>query len=251
MHVLHVMGLPFSLHLRGPGARSAETVRLVQQAHEELVRVDEVFSTYRPDSDVSRIDAGLLLVSDAHPDVAEVLRLADVAQARTGGRFSAHLPDGQGRTRFDPSGVVKGWAAQRVFARLMAAGDLDVCLNAGGDVVVGTRTAGRSWGVAVTDPVGGGLLGVVRLRSGAVATSGTAARGAHIRDPRDGGAPSASTQVTVRGPTLLWADVLATAAFVAGDDALALLADHPGYEATVVSRDGRVRSTAGMALEPV
>ena len=38
----------------------------------------------------------------------------------------------------------------------------------------------------------------------------------------------------------LWADVLATAAFVAGDDALDLVAAVPGYQALVVARDGTV-----------
>ena len=251
VHVLHTMGMTFSIHLRGPASGTTRARTLVERVRRDLVRADEVFSTYRADSDVSRIDAGLLSVADADPTVREVLRLAERARERTGGRFSVHLTDRDGRTRFDPSGLVKGWAAQRAFATLMSTGDLDVCLNAGGDVVVGTRTPGRVWRVAVEDPATGGVLGVVPLRSGALATSGTAARGEHILDPSTGAFPSALRQVSVTGPTLLWADVLATAAFVAGDSALDLMAAHPGYQATVITVDGRVRSTAAMAWEAV
>lgn len=82
-----------------------------------------------------------------------------------------------------------------------------------------------------------------------MATSGTAARGDHILDPRTGRSPSALRQVSVLGPALAWADVLATAAFVAGDAALDLIARHPGYEATVVTSLGQVRSTPGMPLQ--
>ncbi len=249
VHVLHVMGMAFSIHLRGPEPGITHARTLVERVRRDLVRADEVFSTYRTDSDVSRIDAGLLSVADADPTVGEVLRLAERARERTDGRFSVHLTDGDGRVRLDPSGIVKGWAAQRAFATLMSTGDLDVCLNAGGDVVVGTRTPGREWRIAVEDPTTGGVLGIVPLRSGALATSGTAARGEHIIDPRTGAVPSSLLQVSVTGPTLLWADVLATAAFVAGDDALDLVASHPGYQATVITVDGRIRSTAAMPLE--
>lgn len=251
VHVLHVMGLPFSIHLRGPDARSSRAAAVVDQVHQDLVTADRIFSTYRLDSDISRIDRGLLEVTDAHPAVAAVMRLADRARAETSGLFSVHLPGPDGRARLDPSGIVKGWAAQRAFDTLTTIAGVDVCLNAGGDVVVGTVTPGQLWRIGVEDPGSGGLLCVVPMTSGALATSGTAARGDHILDPRTGRAPSALRQVSVLGPTLMWADVLATAAFVAGDAALELVAGHPGYEATVVTADGQVRSTAGMPLQPV
>ena len=51
--------------------------------------------------------------------------------------------------------------------------------------------------------------------------------------------------VTVVGPSLTWADVLATAAFVRGVDGLDLLPRDEGYEGLVVGRDGRLRRTPG------
>lgn len=54
------------------------------------------------------------------------------------------------------------------------------------------------------------------LTEGAVATSGTAARGAHLYDPANGQMVDRGGSVTVTGPTLLWADIWATALFVGG-----------------------------------
>jgi thiamine biosynthesis lipoprotein len=56
--------------------------------------------------------------------------------------------------------------------------------------------------------------------------------------------------VTVVGPSLLWADVLATATFVRGRVAgPAMVEELAGYEALVVDRDGTLTTTSG--LEPV
>jgi thiamine biosynthesis lipoprotein len=245
--VEQVMGLPWSVHLRGPGARRAGTSALVGEAFRELHRLDSVFSTYRPDSDVSRIGRGELRVDDADPDVAEVLALAQLAEQRTGGLFSVHLPDGHGRTRFDPSGIVKSWAAERAFAMLDALPD-DLCLNAGGDVVVRTRTAvqaAQPWQVGIERPDGSGILAVLPLVGGAVATSGTGARGAHLVDPRAGRPAEALAQVSVSGPSLLWADVLATAAFVHGKEAISWLQGQLGYQGLAVHLEGTISATAG------
>ena len=49
-----------------------------------------------------------------------------------------------------------------------------------------------------------------------MATSGTAARGAHLYDPASEWMVDRAGSVTVTGPTLLWADIWATALFVGG-----------------------------------
>jgi thiamine biosynthesis lipoprotein len=83
---------------------------------------------------------------------------------------------------------------------------------------------------------------------GAVATSGTTARGAHLYDPRTGG-PVATRwlSVSVTGPSLEYADVLATAAFVAGEEWPSALAALPGYEGLGILADGTLFATAGWA----
>ena len=248
-YVEQIMGMPVSLHLRGPQAWGAQAAGVVREVFALLREVDALFSTYRADSEVSRVNAGTLALADVHPLVREVNDLAVIARARTRGLFDVHLPVNGGRT-YDPSGLVKGWAVERAATLLAALPEHDFCLNVGGDVAVGCRRKdAEPWRVAIEDPRAPGvLLGVVERRDGGVATSGTAARGAHLVDPRDGSRPTALLSVTVLGPSIRWADVLATAAFVRGADAAEWLRCQLGYQAVVVRADGTVVQTPGLAL---
>ncbi|HEY0399259.1 MAG TPA: FAD:protein FMN transferase, partial [Acidimicrobiia bacterium] len=53
---------------------------------------------------------------------------------------------------------------------------------------------------------------------------------------------------TVTGPSLMWADVYATAAVIRGTDALEWLDGLAGYEGLVVTPDGQTFATAGFHL---
>jgi thiamine biosynthesis lipoprotein len=165
-------------------------------------------------------------------------------QARdlTDGLFDADTPAGA----WDPSGLVKGWAAERASSRLAEVGGLDWCLNAGGDVVV-LCPSGEPFIVGIQDPRDPGrVVTTVPCAAGAVATSGTAARGAHLYDPRTGGAAASKwSSITVTGPSLESADILATAAFVAGDDWPRIVSALPRYDGLGVLADGTLRATAG------
>jgi len=238
--VEHVMGMPVSAHVRGPRAREPGLEPVLAQVFAVLRRADAVFSTYRPDSEISRLARGEVDLAGADPDVAEVARLCELARERTGGWFDADLPLPGGGTRFDPTGLVKGWAVQRAADVLAAVPDHDFCLNAGGDVVAGCgREDTPDWQVGVEDPLDRSrLIDVAPLRQGAVATSGTAARGAHIYDPHTGRPPVGLASVTVVGPSLLWADVYATAAFARGPGAAEWLSGLDGWSALVVDAAG-------------
>jgi thiamine biosynthesis lipoprotein len=255
--VEQLMGMPVSIHLRGDGARSAAADARVQAVFDELRAVDVLFSPYRADSQVSAIDRGELAVADAHPLVREVVDLCRAAAALTGGVFDAWRPVAgapPGTTRFDPTGLVKGWAVQRAADHLGAGLECDVAVNAGGDVAAHRGTVGapavaaaEQWRVGIEDPADPTrVLAVLPLASGGVATSGTAHRGRHLTDPRTGTAVAALASVTVTGPSLLWADVLATAAFVAGAGALDLVAGVSGYQALVLGPGGEVTQSEGL-----
>lgn len=244
-----IMGLPVSVVVRGGQARGPAVDALVQAVFADLRRADRVFSTYRAGSEVSLLAGGALPRELASPDVREVLDLCRQARELSGGTFDAEMPQPGGRVRFDPSGLVKGWAVERAATALARLDEHDWLVNAGGDVV-GRAARGPAWNVAVEDPRDRRrLVCVLPLRSGAVATSGTAARGRHLLDPRTG-RPVADhlLSATVVGPSLTWADVLATAAFVEGPQALARIESLPGYEALLVLPDGSRTSTAGLAV---
>ncbi|MCW3817376.1 FAD:protein FMN transferase [Micromonospora sp. DR5-3] len=244
--VVQVMGLPVSVHLRGPEVHTDTVAERVERVFAELGEMDAVFSTYRPESVLGRLGGAVPDPATAAPVVREVVELCELARARTGGWFDArHLPLPGGGTGFDPSGLVKGWAVERAARHLADLPEHDLCLNAGGDVLLRTAPGRPAWLVGIEDPDRPErMLDVVERAGGAVATSGTARRGAHILDPHTGRPAEAVRSVTVVGPELLWADVYATAAAARGADALDWLATLDGYAALVVDAAGRVRATS-------
>jgi len=228
--------MPASVLLRGADLTGAE--HAVAAAYDALRLADRLFSTYRDDSEVMRLRRGELAVVDANPLVQQVLARCDEARERTDGWFDVDLPGG-----LDPSGLVKGWAVERSLAVLAELAGVDVCLNVGGDVAV--RTEGEPFVVGIEDPHDRtGVVAAVPLAAGGLATSGTSARGEHILDPRSGRPVASVASVSVTGPSLMWADVFATAAFARGGG-LDWVAGLPAYEAMVVGLDGTISSTDG------
>jgi thiamine biosynthesis lipoprotein len=219
--VEQVMGMPVSLALRGRYAGTLAGEDAWAAAVDELRWVDRVFSTYREDSWVSRLGRGEVDLDDCPPEVADVVALAERARLDSHGAFDVwRVGTGCGGA-FDPSGVVKGWAVQRAFGAFADLEDTDVCLSAGGDLQCLTRVPGSpGWRIGIEDPFDPTrMIAVVPVRDGAVATSGLAHRGAHIRDPRSGTTPAVFASVTVVSADLTWADIDATAAFVLGEQA--------------------------------
>ena len=110
--------------------------------------VDETFSTYRPDSQISRLAEGSLRLDACAPEVRHVLDLCEQAATASGGYFTDH-PGG----RLDPSGMVKGWSVEVASDMLLRAGSEHHCITAGGDVrCAGVPGAGDAWRVGVVDP---------------------------------------------------------------------------------------------------
>jgi thiamine biosynthesis lipoprotein len=243
-HAEDVMGTVVSFDVPALARDSGALARAIGWLH----WVDETFSTYRPASDVSRLARAQVTLADCAPEVAEVLAACDALAAHSGGYFSAY-PAGS----LDPSGYVKGWAVEEAARIIGAAGSAAHTVNGGGDIqCAGGRPdgtpAGARWRVGVSSPFRAGTLAlVVAGRDFAVATSGTAERGAHIMDPVAGRPATGLASVTVVGPSLTLADAYATAAFAMGpararewaQDAVA------GYEAFAIAPDGTTWQTSG------
>jgi FAD:protein FMN transferase len=236
-HVEHCMGTAFSIDVRDPGDWTAAIGDVVALLH----RVDAMFSTYRPDSELSRFRSGQLRLRDAHSDLTEVFDLCAQLHEETAGYFTARWRDG-----IDPTGVVKGWAIERASLLLRSYGSHNHGVNGGGDLqLAGEAEPGRPWQVAIADPhAQGQSLAVVPGRDLAVATSGTAERGSHIVNPFTGRPPTGFASVTVVGASLTRVDAYATAAFAMGDQAIAWLETMAGYEGLAVTAGGDVRKTS-------
>ncbi len=207
-----------------------------------LRRVDTTFSTYRPDSEISRIARGELDAEMASPEVRRVLQRCARLRARTGGYFDARAGG-----VLDPSGLVKGWAVERAARVLEAGGARNFCLCAGGDVIVRGRPGpGARWRIGIQHPLlPDRVAAVLESEHLAVATSGAYARGAHIVDPHTGAPPTGVLSVTIAGPDLGTADAYATAAFAMGAGAPEWTRGIAPYEAMTVLAGEHVLLTAG------
>jgi thiamine biosynthesis lipoprotein len=238
VHTEEVWDTVVSLHLIGAGAERARDVIVAW-----LREVDGLLSTFRPETPLSRWRRGELALHDCPPAVQEVLALADEAERATGGAFDPRWGGG----RPDPTGLVKGWAADEAVARALARGVSGVQVNAGGDVrTAGSPAGGRPWRLGIEAPgLPGQLLDVVSGHELCLATSGTDRRGAHVL--HDGQPVRGALSVTVAGPDLARADAYSTAALALGAQAGPLLAelDADGFPSLLVRADGEIVATPG------
>lgn len=241
------LGAAVDLDVRARSCSPARVARAVRRSLAHLHRVDEMLSTWRPDSPINRLRRDEIMLSHAPPEVAEVLwRCAD-ARRTTGGWFDPWADPGG----VDPSGLVRGWAVAGGVDLLRRSGVPAALLRVGEVAAAyGAPEPGRRWDVPVPSP-GRGTT-VTR-----VAVGGTAVATVPARHGAAGGCGSATatTTATVAGPDPAMAEALARAVLSAGRAAgppagLDVVTGVPGYEAMVVD-GGDVRATAGFATTAV
>jgi len=251
------MGTAVSLHFRmRSGTRAAcsgsskELPGLARHALvlacAELHRADALFSTWKTESPMSRIRRGVLLLETAPEEIHRVLDLCDEVRRMTGGWFDPWaMPGG-----VDPTGLVKGWAAERALQALRDHGALVAHVNAGGDLaVLGRPASGEPWRMGIRHPWRPDALACIVSVESSLATSGTYERGLHLFAPHARRPSACAVSASVVGPSLAIADGLATALCVGGDDVLDRLAEIPGYEGYLVRTDGTEAWTEGMPFD--
>ncbi|GAA4071767.1 FAD:protein FMN transferase [Actinomadura miaoliensis] len=245
-HIEHVMGTAVGIEIADLLPRGT-LIELVEQTCAWLHEVDRRFSTYRDDSEITRLDTGELTAEECSPDTRAVLDACAALRRRTGGYFDARATG-----RLDPSGYVKGWSVEVASRRLARAGALNHCIDAGGDVRSrGRPEPGRAWRIGIRHPWEPDRLAwVVTGTDLAVATSGTYERGHHVIDPHSGEPARELCSVTVTGPDLAVADAYATAALAMGRDGLLWLARlaSSGYESAAVTHDGHAYRSGGLPV---
>jgi len=198
--------------------------------------IDRLFSTYKEDSETSALRSGRLKIENASPLMKEIWRLCLAARDFTDGAFDAWAARGG----FDPSGYVKGWAADQALAIARSAGIEHAQINAGGDLsLLGGTESGDPWRIGIRHPDHEKEIAqIVELSDGAIATSGTYERGAHIIDPSTTLPALGARSATVVGPDGGIADALATALVVAGRGGAHWFLEMTEYSAWVVDRHG-------------
>ncbi|GAA1382464.1 FAD:protein FMN transferase [Catellatospora chokoriensis] len=248
--VEQVMGTAVSLQLADDRPET-HLRELADDVFTWLRTVDERFSTYKPASEVNRLQRGDLSPTDASTDMRHVLATCERLREATSGYFDAYATG-----RLDPSGYVKGWSVQVAADLLAAAGTANFCLNAGGDICVrGHAAPGRPWRIGIRHPEHADkLCEILSVTDTAIATSGTYERGGHVIDPYTGRAAADLVSVTVLGPDLATADAYATAALAMGSRGISWLAEDTGYAYNIVTATGHVHRShdlpAAQRFEP-
>lgn len=234
-----IMGMPVMVEIVGADMSALETV------FEYLSAVDARFSTYKSDSEISRINRGDIQESEYSADMKEVFALAEKTHQESDGFFSIQRPDGL----IDPSGLVKGWAIQKAAELVDGMGYQHYFLDVGGDLQSrGLDENGLPWTVGIRSPfVTTDIVKVLRPHGQGVATSGSYLRGQHIYNPHS---PQKTiddvVSLTVVGPNVYEADRFATAAFAMGRDGILFIEQLPGFEGYLIDREGIATMTSGL-----
>ena len=248
------MGMPVGVDVCDSHV-DAETV---ERVFEWLRFVDATFSTYREDSEISRLNRGELALEQTHSAVRSVLRRCERLRVRTDGYFDIRAPlasTGEAGVKadvgrpIDPSGLVKGWSVAGAARILDRAGAGNYCVNAGGDVSLrGLSWDGEPWRVGIQHPrIRDRLAAVLVASDVGIATSGAYERGEHIVDPHTGSPSEGVLSVTVVGPDVATADAYATAAYAMGPQGAQWCARLRDYAAMVMLVDDTVLSTPAMS----
>lgn len=248
-HLVTVMGTVVTIDVYPyPGATAADAAEVRRQignAQAILQRADDVFSTWQSDSPISRLRRGEIAADQAPAEVADVMAACATARQLSSGWFDPWaMPGG-----FDPTGYVKGWAAQQALAALSASCIAGAIVNAAGDIATSGRLAtGTPFRIGIADPAAPRRLAEIVELTGCMATSGSYERGRHLIDPRSGQPTARVASASVTGPDLGLADALATAVAVAGEAGLAFVEQVDGYEALTIGFDGSRQRTSNFPL---
>ncbi|HZT98332.1 MAG TPA: FAD:protein FMN transferase [Ktedonobacteraceae bacterium] len=232
-----LMGMPITVEILDASATEAD----IERVFAYFRFIDETFSTYKEESEISKINRGELAEEEYSDAVKMILALSEQTRQETHGYFDIER-DGF----IDPSGIVKGWAIFQAAQMLKEAGFGNFYIDAGGDIQVAGTKNGHPWRVGIRNPFNRNEnVKVLSITDKGVATSGTAIRGQHIYNPYQ---PQRTIQdivsLTVIGPNVYEADRFATAAFAMGKKGIYFIEQLAGFEGYMIDSSARATYTS-------
>ena len=215
---IEIWGTVIILQMPKNAAPVKDFTHACDNAQRYFEEVDQLFSTYKDDSEISRLRREEVDINQCSDQVRFVWNSCLHLRELTKRAFDPWAVPGG----FDPSGYVKGWAAQESLRFFAEEGITRIQINAGGDLVVrGGYDETTPWKIGIRHPdFVDQIAKEYELFDGAVASSGSYERGAHIIDPRVGVPAVGARAATVVGPDAAVADALATAVMVDGRDSV-------------------------------
>ena len=225
-----IMGIPISIDIpKGNDKIFIESFAIFSE-------IDNRFSTYKKDSEVSHFNEGAISLKDCSDSFKAIYAKCQLLKKETNGYFDAFY-----NKKYDPSGYVKGYAIDQVANFLKQKGYSEFLINAGGDIAASSHSS-KKWKIGIADPNNTKkILALLEVDAIAIATSGTYERGDHIIDPLTKKKPVFFKSVTIFGPSILIADVYATVIFSMGKKGLELLQQLPGYSCIYVDKNNELK----------
>lgn len=231
------MGMPITVEVRDNQTAESD----LDKIFDFFNSVDQKFSTYKEQSEISKINRGEIKEKDFSPEMKAIFGYAEETKQVSNGFFDILRPDG----KIDPSGIVKGWAIFEAAKLLKKSGFKNFYVDAGGDVQVASPNT--PWVVGIKNPFDQReIVKILEIKNEGVATSGTYIRGQHIYNPKNPATPlNEVVSITLIGPNVYEADRFATAAFAMGKEGINFVEKMPGFEAYQIDGDGNAVMTSG------
>ncbi|MFA5931938.1 MAG: FAD:protein FMN transferase [Candidatus Paceibacterota bacterium] len=248
-----IMGTPVMIEINDEEAKE----ELFQEVFDYFKYVDQKFSTYKEDSEITKINKKIKKLArnashndaggeEMSSDMELVFKLSEETKNLTNGYFDIVTPEGN----YDTSGLVKGWSIYNASKILEKNGVKNFTVEAGGDIQVsGKNKDGEAWCIGIQNPFNKKREVVKKVYlddNNGIATSGNYVRGAHIYNPKDKNDKLDDiVSLSVIGPNVFEADRYATAAYAMGKDGIFFIEELPGYEGYSIDKNGIATMTTG------
>lgn len=235
-----LMDMPITVEIVDKGA----TEKDIGVVYEYFNYIDETFSPFKKTSEISRINDGILAKQNWSFDMKKVLDLSERTKQETNGYFE-YVRNG----RYDPLGLVKGWAINNVAIFLEKKGFENFYIDVGGDIQAhGKNSEGSNWRIGIRNPFNRKEnVKILSISNLGVATSGTYIRGQHIYSPFSPGKPITDIiSLTIVGPNVYECDRFATAAFAMGRKGINFIEMLPRFEGYMIDSRGVATLTSGL-----
>lgn len=266
------MATHFEVAIDGPDREYAR--QAAAAAFRETDRLENLLSRYIESSDISRANrlprGGSTTISD---EAFEVLLIAADLTLATQNAFDPayrsrrpadlaadaplylldpanhQITSQADRLHLDLGAVGKGFALDRMADVVREWGLTAACLNAGGSSVLAMETppvdGPLGWSVGLGE---GAAEREIPLLGASLSGSGTAVKGAHLFNPRNGGIATRTTRVWALAPNAAQADALSTAFFVMDEPEVATLCSaHPQIGGALMQADGTLKTFGALA----
>lgn len=232
------MGMPVTVQIVD-GKATAEDI---QEVFAYLYHIDQKFSTYKKDSEISQINREEIKSSNYSNEMKKVLELCEETKKATDGYF-----DINNNGILDPSGIVKGYAIWQAAQILKKKGYENFYVEIAGDIqAFGKNEKGERWKVGIQNPFSlKEIIKIVSLSNEGIATSGNYQRGKHILNPKTKLLANEIAGITVIGPNVYEADRFATAAFAMGEKGIEFIERLKGLEGYMIKNDQIAVLTSG------